>query len=274
MNDSLATRSAISATPAPLAGTATMATMPTAGPPTRRPLNFHPVLHPVLTALHNSAWFAHSSEETLAGLASSAALFSFSKKERVLCEGRWSGAAVLVVQGSIHTVRRSEQGRELILETFRAGALIADGNFGCDEMLSGDWLVADETTLLLFIPRDEFRLLVSTSAQAAMMLVRDLEKRLQRVKMLAAGLATADVEKRLHLLLYTLAQDEGPPLPEGAVIPCLPTQQDLASRIGACRETVSRILAELVRQGNVSLVGRRATLAPRFLEMARENSTV
>jgi CRP-like cAMP-binding protein len=239
--------------------------MPTAVPPKRRPLS----LHPVLTALHNSAWFANSSDETLAALSSSASLFSFSKKERVLCEGRWSGAAVLVVQGSLHTVRRSEQGRELILETFRAGALIPDANFTCDETLSSDWLVAGETSLLLFIPRDEFQVLLSTSAQAAMMLVRDLEKRLQRVKMLASGLATADVEKRLHLLLYNLARDEGPLLPGGAVIPCLPTQQDLASRIGACRETVSRILAELVRQGNVSLVGRRATLAPRFLEIAK-----
>jgi len=238
-------------------------------PPRRRPLS----LHPVLSALHDSAWFANSSDETLAALSSAASLFSFGKKERVLCEGRWLGAAVLVVQGTIHTVRRSEQGRELILETFRAGALIPDASFACDETSTADWLVAGETSLLLLIPQDEFRLVLDNSPQAALRLVHDLEKRLQRVKMLASGLATADVEQRLYLLLYNLAQDEGPVVPEGAVISCLPTQQDLASRIGACRETVSRILAELVRQGSISLVGRRATLAPRFLETAKLNGT-
>jgi CRP-like cAMP-binding protein len=43
----------------------------------------------------------------------------------------------------------------------------------------------------------------------------------------------------------------------------------LASRIGACRETVSRIVADLARQQVLTLEGRKLTLAPRFFEIAR-----
>jgi CRP-like cAMP-binding protein len=66
-----------------------------------------------------------------------------------------------------------------------------------------------------------------------------------------------------------LARDEGQAAMEGTVIARSPTQQDLASRIGACRETVSRIVADLARQQVLSLEGRKLTLGPRFFEIAK-----
>jgi CRP-like cAMP-binding protein len=225
--------------------------------------------HPALTALRNSAWFNVFPANIVGNLSLSASLSSYSARQPVVLEGRWLGAAVLVVKGCLRSVRRTDSARELTLETFRPGDLIADAVLFPDGVIPGDGLVAAETTLLLFVPREEFLAALAAVPQASLSLIRDLERRLNRVKLLASGLATSDVESRLYRLLFNLARDEGQSVAEGTVITRSPTQQDLASRIGACRETVSRIVADLARQQVLTLEGRKLTLAPRFFEIAR-----
>jgi CRP-like cAMP-binding protein len=228
-----------------------------------------PSFHPALSALRNTTWFNGFPQTTLGSLSMSASLSSYSARQPVVLEGRWLGAAVLVVKGCLRSVRRTDSARELTLETFRPGDLIADAVLFPDGTIPGDGLIAAETSLLLFLPREDFLAAMATVPQASLSLIRDLERRLNRVKLLASGLATADVESRLYRLLFNLARDEGQSAPEGTIIPRSPTQQDLASRIGACRETVSRIVADLARQQILSLDGRKLTLAPRFFEIAK-----
>lgn len=227
--------------------------------------------HPAMSALRNSAWFTSFPQSALTTLSMGASICSFSARQQIVLESRWLGAAILVVKGCLRAVRRTDNARELTLETFRPGDLIADAVLCPDGSIPGDGLVAAETSLLLFIPHDDFLSALSIVPQASLSLIRDLERRLSRVKLLASGLATADVESRLYRLLYNLARDEGQPAGDGTVISRSPTQQDLASRIGACRETVSRIVADLARQQILSLEGRKLTLAPRFFEIARSS---
>ena len=225
--------------------------------------------HPAMSALRNSPWFGGFPQSALTTLSMGASLCSFSARQQIVLEGRWLGAALLVVKGCLRAVRRTDNARELTLETLRPGDLVADAVVCSDGSIPGDGLVAAETSLLLFIPREDFLSALSSVPHAALTLIRDLERRLSRVKLLASGLATSDVESRLYRLLYNLARDEGQPAGEATVISRSPTQQDLASRIGACRETVSRIVADLARQQILSLEGRKLTLEPRFFEIAR-----
>lgn len=225
--------------------------------------------HPALSALRNSAWFSAFPQNVLTSLSLSSSLTSFGSRQQVILEGRWLGAALLVVKGSLRAVRRTDNARELTLETFRPGDVVADAVLSAEGTVPGDGLVAAETSLLLFIPREEFLAALASVPQASLSLIRDLEKRLNRVKLLASGLATSDVESRLYRLLLTLARDEGQMSGESTIIQRSPTQQDLASRIGACRETVSRIVADLARQQVLSLEGRKLTLAPRFFEIVK-----
>jgi CRP-like cAMP-binding protein len=175
----------------------------------------------------------------------------------------------LLVRGCICAVRRTDSFRELTLETFRGGDVILDALIHSDSAPPSDRLVATETSILLLFPREEFLAVARTVPDVAFALLRDFERRLRGVKALAWGLATTDVESRLYRLLLSLARDEGEVGEGGTVIAHFPTQQDLAGRIGACRETVSRIVADLARQGLLSLRGRRLTLMPRFFALAR-----
>jgi CRP-like cAMP-binding protein len=171
-------------------------------------------------------------------------------------------------------VRKTEGSRELILETFLAGNIVVDAVVASDGGQSRDSLVAAETSVLLLLPRDEFLAVTHSVPEVALALVDECERRLSRVKALAWGLATTDVESRLYRLLLDLAREQGEASTAGTVIAHFPTQQELAGRIGACRETVSRIVADLARQGLLILQGRCLTLMPRFFALARETEGV
>jgi CRP-like cAMP-binding protein len=175
----------------------------------------------------------------------------------------------LVVRGCICALRKTDGSRELTLEVFLAGDILADVLVDPDSTRSSDSLVAAETSILLLLPREEFLAVTRTMPEVALALARDFERRLRGVKALAWGLATTDVESRLYRLLLDLARDQGEVGAGGTVIARLPTQRDLAGRIGACRETVSRIVADLARRELVALRGRRLTLMPRFFVLAR-----
>ncbi|HJX52762.1 MAG TPA: Crp/Fnr family transcriptional regulator [Polyangia bacterium] len=231
-------------------------------------------VHPALGALRNSRWFGDLSAPTLARLASSASIRSYRTKQQVALEGRWLGAAALVVRGCICAVRKTDGSRELVLETFEAGSILVDAVLASDGAQSGDSLVAAETSVLLLLPRDEFLSVTNSVPDVALALVREFERRLSRIKTLAWGLATTDVESRLHRLFLDLAREQGEVCAAGTVIARLPTQQELAGRIGACRETVSRIVADLARQGLLTLQGRCLTLMPGFFALARAAEAV
>jgi len=224
--------------------------------------------YPAFGALRNSRWFGGLSVSTVAQLARSASIRSFGTRQHVLMDGRWLGAAALVVRGCICAVRKADGSRELTLESFLAGDMLVDSLVDPDGALSSDSLVAAETSVLLLLPRQEFLAVTRTMPEVALALVREFERRLSRVKALAWGLATTDVESRLYRLLLSLARDQGEVGAGGTVIARFPTQRDLAGRIGACRETVSRIVADLARQGLLISQGRRLTPMPRFFALA------
>jgi CRP/FNR family transcriptional regulator len=230
-------------------------------------------VYPALGALRNSSWFGGLSASTLAQLARNASIRSFWTRQQVALEGRWLGAAAVIVRGRICSMRQTDGSRELVLETFTAGNILLDGVIDPAGSKSGDTLVAAETSVLLLLPREEFLAVANSVPEVALAFVREFERRLSRVKSLAWGLATTDVESRLYHLILDLARDQGEVGQEGTVITRFPTQQELAGRIGACRETVSRIVADLARQGLLTLQGRCLTLMPRFFAVARAAET-
>ncbi len=127
-------------------------------------------VYPALGALRNSRWFGGLSASTLAQLARSACIRSFSTRQQVELEGRWLGAAALVVRGCICALRKTDGSRELTLEVFLAGDIFADALVDPDSTRSSDSLVAAETSVLLLLPRQEFLAVTRTMPEVALAL--------------------------------------------------------------------------------------------------------
>lgn len=218
--------------------------------------------HPALGALRGSRVFASLPSGVLARLAACACIRSVGPGQEIELEGRWAGASIMVVRGCVNAVRKTE--RELTLETFRDGDVLATIRA---ESAPQESLVASETSVVLLLPREDFWAMARMVPEIPLALAREMERRLACVKVLAWGLATSDVEERLYRVIAGLARVQGEAATEGTVIKHFPTQKDLACRVGACRETVCRVIGDLARKNLVSLRGRRLTLFPGFFAL-------
>lgn len=77
-----------------------------------------------------------------------------------------------------------------------------------------------------------------------------------RVAWVASTFAWFSVPERVHRRLADVAERLGRPVPGGVQLPCALTQEELASMVGASRETVNRALMGMVRAGAVEVRGR------------------
>src|SRR5690606_8637300 len=80
--------------------------------------------------------------------------------------------------------------------------------------------------------------------------------RLRQADDTIAQLALCDVNQRLILRLAILADEDGTAGADGILTAQRPTQQELANLIGSCRETISRALSQLARDGLITQRGR------------------
>ena len=181
-------------------------------------------------------------------------------------QGTRLDAAILVVRGRIRSVCRAPNGREISVEVFRTGDLIADFALASRRRRSAnDWEAVESSTLLM-IPREALMAFLRGTPEVLVALAAGLCARLERSKQLATGIALSGVQERVVSRLVALGRQDGAPQPEGLLIRNRPTQQELANQIGACRETVSRTVSELVRQGLLTPRGRSLLVSKRLVE--------
>jgi CRP-like cAMP-binding protein len=183
-----------------------------------------PGTQPAYSALRSCAWFAGWPATALGSLSFVSSLRSFGTGQAVTQDRDGLNAIMVVIKGRLRSIHRGEGGREITLETFRAGEVCVDGVSEAAKDFSTD-IIAAETSLILFIPRNEFFASLRTVPEAALTMVKDFERRLVRSKAMVAGLALSDVQARLHQTLVSLARDDGEVGPEGVVIRRSPTQQ-------------------------------------------------
>jgi CRP-like cAMP-binding protein len=211
--------------------------------------------------------FAGLSSEARAALVLESAVRHFARKSTLTAEGNVPSHVCVVLQGRLRAVRRSVSGREVILETFDAGAVLVDALAAPERKLANDW-EASESSDVLMIPPQVFATLLRIEPSIGVTIMGQMLGRIDTSKHLAAGLALTDVSERVVSALKTLATRHGEASPDGdgLVIPNRPTQQELANSIGACRETVSRVVSDLTRRGLITPRGRTLMLTRRLLD--------
>jgi CRP-like cAMP-binding protein len=171
----------------------------------------------------------------------------------------------LVVRGRIRAVRRGANGREITVESFRPGELLADALAAPDQPLVNDWEATEPSTVLI-IPREALLANPAAVADLAPALSRQLVRRLNRSHDLAVRLVLTDVQGRVVSTLVALGRQEGQAVADGMLIRQRPTQQELANLVGACRETVSRVVSDLTRRGLLQAQGRGLLINRRLSE--------
>ena len=168
---------------------------------------------------------------------------SYPKNAIVVSEGDKTDSLYIILEGRVKAFVSDGEGHEMILSTQGPGEYF--GEMVLDEGPRSASIVTLEVSRFLVVQKSEFRQFVVSNPAFAFSLIEKLIGRARALTASVKSLALMDVYGRVARLLLDLAEDgEG-----GLVIPQRLTQQDIASRVGASREMVSRILKDLSTGG-------------------------
>jgi CRP-like cAMP-binding protein len=175
----------------------------------------------------------------------------------VVSEDEPGDALYVLASGKVKVVLYGESGREVILTIFtRPGDFFGEMALLDDEPRSATVMAVKPSTFLT-LSRADFRAYVDRHPSIALQILTELSRRLRSADAIIGDLALLDVFGRLAGKLRALAERDGEETEAGIVIRQRPTQAELAAMIGASRETVSRVLSELSRRGDVVMTGKR-----------------
>lgn len=176
------------------------------------------------------------------------------KGQVLLAVGLPANDVYLVIEGCVSVSLISAQGRETVLRAIGPGEMFGELAAIDGEPRSAD-VVAAESSSLLVIPGATFVDLIGREPVLSLWLARYLAHQVRYLTNRIYELSTMGVGPRLQAELLRLAGE--PDVKGAAAISRVPTQAELAARIGTNRETVTREFSLLVKEGLVVREGRR-----------------
>ena len=189
----------------------------------------------------------------LVGLASLMRPRPYAKDEVIYLRGDPGTAFYVIASGKVKIALTSPDGKELILRRLGPGGFHGELALLDDEPRSAD-AVATESSVLLVLQRDAFRQFLAEHPDIATKLLGTVSQYLRRNAELIQDATFLDVPARLARILLELASQPGSAElpPPGAVIPDRMKQGELASLVGATRESINKWLGSFEKQGLIS----------------------
>src|SRR5437773_1570720 len=193
------------------------------------------------------ALFAELDDRELAAIAAVAKTRRYAKDDAIFHADESGDVFCLIKEGQVKVTMISPEGKEIILSLMGPGDFFGEMALLDDEPRSAT-VVATEALELVTIWRSDFLQILSENFSITKKILAELSKRLRSASNRIESLATMDVYGRLARFFLELAQESGKSLDNGYVAVTRPTHQSIANMIGTSRDTVSRLIHDLMRQ--------------------------
>jgi len=180
---------------------------------------------------------------------------TFRKNAILLSEGETGECLYVIQSGSVKVFVSDEEGNELILFIEGPGCYLEEISLLDDAPRTASAVTLEKTQVLV-IAKAAFMECIELNPDIAFRIVRAMTQRLRRSTDTIRGLALKNVYQRLALKLIELSIKED----DKHFLPRKYSHQELASMIGASREMVGKILAELTKGEYVAIEDNRLHL--------------
>jgi CRP/FNR family transcriptional regulator, cyclic AMP receptor protein len=207
--------------------------------------------------------FSELTEADFSSLAKVANRRRYPKDAVVFFENEQGDFFFMILEGRIKVTILGDDGREVILTLLGSGDFFGEMALLDNEPRSAT-AIAVEDTELLSLHRNDFQSVLTDNRSITMGLIKVLTGRLRRANHQISTLALLDVYGRVARVIVDMAREEGRRLKDGRIAFRRATHQEIANRIGTTRETVTRMLKDLERQGMIHIEGREIIVQPDF----------
>lgn len=193
-------------------------------------------------------------DESLRELARHGAIRTYPRGAIIINEGEPGDALYVILSGRVKVYVADEQGQEMVLGTCEQGEII--GEMTLDGGPRTASVICMEPTSFAVVGAVDLRAAIAADPDFAMRMIASLIARARLMTDLVKDLALLDVYGRVRELLLKLAVET-----EGKwVVTEKLTQQDIAARVGASRDMITRIFKDLTAGGYVSVENRRISI--------------
>jgi CRP/FNR family transcriptional regulator, cyclic AMP receptor protein len=220
-----------------------------------------------LESLRSCVLFAKADADAVRTVAQGMRRRRYRRNEVIFHQGDPGETLHIVAAGAVKIALPSPEGEEAIIATLRRGDF-----FGELALLDGAphsaTATALEATETLTLPRETLRGLMGRDEQLRDALLGALAAEIRRLTAHVEELHFLDLAGRLAMRLTRLAQDAERAATGEVRLDWPYTQSDLAAMIGGTRQSVNKLLAELVEDGLVRL-DREVLVIPDLDKLAR-----
>lgn len=176
----------------------------------------------------------------------------------VLIEGDFSDGLYVILKGRVKTFLSEPDGSEIVLSVLGVGECF--GEMAIDGGPRSASVITLENVSCSVVSRSTLREAIARDSDLALWMMDLLIARTRMATKLIKELALHDVYVRVAHLLQGLAQECS-----GAfVVSERLSQQEIANRVGASRDMVSRVIKELVTGGYIAVENKAITLIKKF----------
>ncbi len=204
--------------------------------------------------LSNTTLFSELDDADIEKVVSQTSLRQFPKNTVIVNQGDDTDSFYVIVKGKVDVFLHNDKGKEIIINTL--GECEAFGELaplgGIPRQAS---IITTEDSTFGVISRQVFMDTLLIKPAVSMRIIDLLITRIQDLAEEVSSLALEDVYNRVVRVLYKHAREVGEKLITEKL-----TQQNIASRVGATREMVHRILKELKTGGYITIEGKQITI--------------
>lgn len=205
------------------------------------------------TIIKNLSALRDVPDTALEGLGRICVARAFAKGEMIYLRGGAEGRVFLMLEGEVKLYLASG-GQRIVIDIFRPGEFFGDMAFVNHPfgLPSEDYAESTQDTKLCVVTSDEFTRFIHADTAFAMVLLVALRNRLHAAQSKIKDLAISSAPTRLLNELIRLALSHGKEQDGRYEIADRFTHQQLAEMSGLARETVTKTLGELEKQGFIS----------------------
>lgn len=186
------------------------------------------------------------------------------KKGRIIVHQDEKGSIFFVMESGLAKVTMTgKEGKEITLSYIKPGEF-----FGEMALLDGRprsaSVVAVEDSVVMVLTRDEFLGYVRQNPEIGIKMLEVLSERIRYADQKIGLLTLADVQSKLVHYFIHLASRLGVPTVDGILIENRPTHEAMAAELGTTRETITRVLGDLKRNGYLKMSRKTLLLSNRL----------
>jgi CRP/FNR family transcriptional regulator len=180
-------------------------------------------------------------------------LKKFKKNEIILHEKDTNMFMYIILQGKVKVIRITEDGKEVLLAMHQTGDFFGEMSL-IDGKTAPATVMVTEDSHIIIISKENFYSILFNNEKVLKALLQIMSSRLRDSWEIINVLSFSNATQRIKTILFLLSGKHGEKKDNGITINTKLTHQNIASMSGVARETVTRIIDRLQKDGDITVL--------------------